>query len=81
MNEEYVEYLKSDDWKERRKELMEEACYVCSYCGAKATQLHHLNYDNLGFEVIGVDVVASCKDCHKEVHNKEDGEFTEYKQW
>ena len=70
MNDDYIEYLKSADWKERRKELMEEAGHVCSSCGAKATQLHHLNYYNLGEEVLDQDVVALCKDCHDEIHEK-----------
>lgn len=78
MNEEYVEYLKSSDWKERRKELLEESNNICSQCGGKATLLHHLNYNNLGYEILEVDVVALCKECHKEMHNKEDGEYREY---
>lgn len=69
---EYIEYLKSTDWHERRKELMEEANWVCSECGEKATQLHHLSYENLGEEELEIDVVPLCKDCHKEKHNKED---------
>ena len=73
MNDEYLEYLKSTDWKERRKELMEEANNVCSLCGAIATQLHHINYDNLGEEELEVDVIAVCNDCHKEIHGK--GEY------
>jgi len=81
MDEEYVEYLKSVDWKERRKELMEEANYECSECGAKATQLHHLNYNNLGFEELDVDVVALCNSCHKEIHNKEIDGYGEYREW
>ena len=68
---EYVEYLKSDDWKERRKEMMDEANWTCSMCGGKATQLHHLNYNNLGFEILDEDVIALCTQCHKDIHNKE----------
>ena len=47
---EYIDYLKSEDWKERRRYLMELADSMCSRCGEKATQLHHLNYNNLGNE-------------------------------
>lgn len=71
--EEYREYLKSDDWRERRLELLEEAGHVCSDCGDKSTQLHHLNYDNLGTEELDVDVVALCTQCHKERHDNKDG--------
>ena len=68
MNYDYYEYLQSDDWKERRKELLEEADYVCVECGDKATILHHLNYKNLGSEELEVDVIAVCHKCHVEIH-------------
>jgi len=69
----YREYLMSDDWRERRKELMEDAGGVCADCGDKATQLHHENYDNLGSEELDIDVVALCTNCHKERHGNKDG--------
>jgi 5-methylcytosine-specific restriction endonuclease McrA len=78
--EEYVEYLKSEDWQERRKEMMEEANWECYECGEKATQLHHLNYNNIGFELLYVDVVPLCNKCHKEVHHKEE-DYEDYSEW
>lgn len=73
--EDYRDYLSSDDWKERRKEMMEEAGWVCNECGNKATQLHHLAYDNLGCEELDIDVIPLCTACHREVHgNKDSGE-------
>ena len=72
--EEYKQYLKSEDWRERRKELLEEADYMCDECSEKATQLHHLKYDNLGEEELDEDVIALCKECHKEKH-EEMGEY------
>ncbi len=77
--EEYIEYLKSDDWQERRKEMMDEAGWECSECGEKAKELHHLSYDNLGFEMLWVDVVPLCSKCHKEVHGKEEEDYGEYR--
>ena len=76
--EEYIDYLKSADWHERRKLLMEEADWICSECGDKATQLHHLSYDNLGEEELDIDVVALCTQCHKDVHNKDGEDYGEY---
>lgn len=83
MNEAYIAYLKSEDWRIRRKELMEEANHTCSECGAKATQLHHLSYKNLGFEILDVDVVALCGECHKNLHLMKGKviEYGEYKEW
>ena len=74
MNEDYIEYLKSQDWRDRRKELLEEANFICCECGEKATVLHHLKYDNLGFEILDNDVIALCKECHKEIHMEKDND-------
>jgi len=79
--QEYIDYLKSEDWKERRKYLMELADYICSKCGAKATQLHHLNYNNIGNEELDVDVIPLCNDCHKRIHNKGEYGYEPYKSW
>ena len=78
---EYIEYLKSDDWRERRKELLDEAGWICHYCGGKAVLLHHLNYEHLGEEVLGEDVEASCTDCHNKEHGKGEYGYEEYKGW
>ena len=75
---EYIEYLKSNEWKERRKHLMEQADWICSKCGKKATQLHHISYDNIGEEELDDDVIALCKDCHDEIHGKGDYGYEGY---
>jgi len=77
--QDYIDYLKSEDWRERRKELMEEANWECAKCGAKATQLHHLNYNNLQCEVLFEDVIAVCTYCHKDLHCQEEDGYGEYK--
>ena len=76
---EYIEYLKSDEWKEKRKYIMDMADWTCSKCGNKATQLHHISYDNLGDEELDTDVIALCKDCHDEIHGKGDYGYVEHK--
>ena len=81
MNSEYIEYLKSDDWKERRKYLMELANWTCCQCDNKATQLHHLKYDNLGNEELDIDVIPLCKDCHDNIHGKGEYGYEEYRPW
>ena len=75
--EEYREYLKSEDWKERRKEMLDEAGHVCEDCGMYANLLHHLNYDNLGIEELYNDVLPLCHNCHMERHGKSD-EYGDY---
>lgn len=75
---EYYKYLQSEDWKERKKELLEEANYTCDECGKKAIILHHLKYDLLGYEMLNVDVVAVCKECHEMLHSYEGDDYGEY---
>ena len=72
----YYAYLQSEDWKIRKKELLEQAGYICDHCGGKAILLHHLNYDNLGYEMLFVDVIALCSACHDMIH--EDKIYKEY---
>lgn len=79
----YVSYLRSEEWRIRRKELMREANNTCENCGDKATQLHHLKYDSLGFEIYSVDVIALCKQCHEDLHLMEGKvkEYGAYRDW
>jgi len=74
--EEYIEYLRSDEWREKRKEFLEEADYECEECGERATEVHHLSYDNIGEEDTD-DVEILCHECHKETHGK-DEEYGQY---
>ena len=63
MANEYVEYMKSEEWQVKRKELLEAASYLCEDCGEIANQVHHVNYDSLGEEEDS-DVQVLCEDCH-----------------
>ncbi len=75
--DEYKEYLSSNEWKEKRKEFLENQNYECERCGEYAVQVHHKNYDNLGDEDED-DVECLCYNCHMEdIHEIEDG-YGEY---
>ena len=50
MNDEYLAYLRTPEWRERRLMFMEEAGWCCENCGNKATEVHLKNYDCLGEE-------------------------------
>ena len=66
MREEYKSYLRSPEWKEKRKEFLEMANYECQDCGSKEhIQVHHLNYDCIGEEEFD-DVEVLCGDCHED---------------
>lgn len=74
MNNSYLRYLKSPEWKEKRKMFLEMVNNECEVCGSKnKLQVHHLNYNNIGEEV-KEDVEVLCRDCHK---NKEIEKGTE----
>ncbi len=48
------EYLKSEEWKRKRYIVLKRDNWRCVYCGAPATQVHHLKYAkrNIGKEPI-----------------------------
>jgi len=65
----YNEYLKSDEWKRKRYVVLKRDNWTCKYCGAKATQVHHLKYAKyqIGKEPIKW-LVSVCASCHKDQH-------------
>lgn len=72
----YQKYINSEEWVAKRKLVLERArgrCEVCRH--AKATQVHHLTYKNLGDEPLE-DLQAVCLSCHAGHHpDKLDGRF------
>ena len=63
----YREYLKSDAWKRKRYVVLKRDNWTCRYCGAKATQVHHLKYAKyqIGKEPIKW-LVSICAPCHRD---------------
>lgn len=69
----YREYLKSPEWKGKRLKVLARCGYLCEGCGIyKASQVHHLTYNNVGNEFL-FELVGLCSKCHSEIHDK-DGE-------
>ena len=64
----YKKYLRSDAWKEKRKEYFRKFGVLC-ICGRKATVLHHKTYENVGKENIQRDLSGLCESCHHNTHN------------
>lgn len=62
-------YLKSEAWQRKRYVVLKRDNWLCVYCGAKATQVHHLRYAkyNIGKEPIDW-LVSVCKSCHEDLH-------------
>lgn len=69
-SEGYYEYLKSEDWRNKRMKTLLRDNMKCRCCGEKATQVHHITYDNLGFEK-DIDLLSVCAECHKKIHSEE----------
>lgn len=65
----YSEYLRSDEWRERRKRHLEYAGNRCQLCNSDRQPLHvhHRTYERRGFER-SADLVVLCADCHEAFH-------------
>lgn len=68
---EYQAYLDTDEWRERRRAVLERDHYLCQSClTAKATIVHHLTYAHLFNEPL-FDLVSVCEDCHRMLHGRD----------
>lgn len=64
----YYEYLCSDQWKEKRKSIIERCNNICENCKSKPVEdVHHLTYERLGNELLE-DLLGLCKECHENKH-------------
>lgn len=67
----YDTYLQSEEWRKRRKLVLQRANGLCEGClTEKAAEIHHLTYRHLGDEFL-FELVALCACCHDKVHGKE----------
>ena len=58
----YEKYLNSPAWYRKRKLIKDRDKSLC-ICGAKATEVHHKTYKNIGKEPLS-ELVMLCKKCH-----------------
>lgn len=65
----YTQYLNSPEWRRKRREVFVDRDGLCEICGESAEQVHHLNYDRLGGELM-TDLMAICEGCHRREHAK-----------
>jgi 5-methylcytosine-specific restriction endonuclease McrA len=65
---EHDEYLRTPEWRKRRAAVLKRADNLCDGCReAKATEVHHLTYENWKAEFLW-ELVAICHDCHDRLH-------------
>lgn len=65
----YSDYVDSPIWEERKDKYFknhERKCYMCGE--AHYIQLHHLDYNYLGYER-DMDLIPLCHKCHKKLHD------------
>lgn len=60
-------YLKSDEWNHKRQLIMDFYEWKCQECDNKATDLHHVSYDNI-FKERFDDLKPLCRNCHEKQH-------------
>jgi len=66
----YYDYIKSNEWKNKREWTLFLANYKCQICNSgEILNVHHRTYENLGMEKPG-DLMVLCKGCHELFHHK-----------
>lgn len=69
----YEEYLKSPEWRSKKKTRLAFDNWQCAICHAQIDderyETHHLNYSRLGDEDIEHDLLTLCHDCHAAFHS------------
>lgn len=64
----YSEYIRSDEWKEKRKKAIKAADGKCQLCGSTTRiNVHHRTYERLGKEKPS-DLTVLCESCHYNFH-------------
>lgn len=59
----YIEYIKSPEWKEKRRLILVRDKYECQICKSKAIDVHHLTYAHFK-EEYDFELISLCKTCH-----------------
>ena len=71
----YENYMKSEEWKQKRLQRMEIDQNCCVMCGRPAEktrnglQVHHCTYQRLGHENVWTDLATLCGSCHLKIHS------------
>jgi hypothetical protein len=68
MNQKYLDYLQSPEWKWRRRRAMKGPGGSCFGCHKRVPlEVHHLSYKRI-FREKRKDLVALCSGCHGRLH-------------
>lgn len=73
--ETYTSYIASNEWKNKRKLVLERDKFICQACLiVKATQVHHITYKHLMNEPL-FELVSVCQPCHVKITIMDKGEY------
>jgi hypothetical protein len=65
----YADYLRSNEWKIRRRKVLARCKSICEGCGEQpVSDIHHLTYAHVGNELL-FELVGLCRFCHEIVHD------------
>ena len=65
---EYQNYIRSDEWQQKRKQRLALDNHRCKNCGGKqGLEVHHKRYDGFLNESVVNDLITLCEDCHNRV--------------
>lgn len=71
------EDLNSEEWKRKRREIIQRDHFTCCACGdfGKTLNVHHLSYDKDReyWDYTNSNFVTLCSDCHRKLHNLKNG--------
>lgn len=80
LSDDYLAYLASPEWAERRERILARNGWACEWCMERlATDLHHLTYARFGHEW-DADLLALCRPCHRRADALRAG-FTNWARW
>jgi hypothetical protein len=73
--QEYLDYLDTIEWRQKREAVLARDRYVCQAklpgCIGRASQAHHLTYKHIFNEPL-FELVAVCRACHEQLHQDDE---------
>ena len=68
LRKEYNDYLKSPEWREKCKQVLNRDEFKCTMCGStEDLKVHHKSYEHLKHEPLD-DLTTLCDHCHRHIH-------------
>ena len=66
----YDEYLQTEHWQQRRRDMLAQHWHKCQLCGERGRwlEVHHNSYDHLWHEP-SEDLIVLCETCHQKHHS------------